>query len=73
MPFKNMTNDTTWNDYQEGIQSNLISSLTNTGELFVRKKDNINALLNSKGLVKYASISPSVADKISSTLDADIL
>jgi TolB-like protein len=72
MPFKNMTNDTTWNIYQEGIQTNLISSLTNTGELLVRKKDNINALLNSKGPVEFASISPSVADKISSKLEADI-
>jgi tetratricopeptide (TPR) repeat protein len=72
MPFKNMTNDTTWNTYQEGIQTNLISSLANTGELFVRKKDNINALLNSKGLVEYASISPTVAEKISSKLEADI-
>jgi TolB-like protein/tetratricopeptide (TPR) repeat protein len=72
MPFKNMTNDTTWNTYQEGIQTNLISSLTNTGELFVRKKNNINALLNSNGMVDYASISPLVADKISSVLDADI-
>jgi TolB-like protein/tetratricopeptide (TPR) repeat protein len=72
MPFQNLTNDTTWNDYQEGIQSNLISSLTNTGELFVRKKDNINAMLSSKGFVEYASISPSVADRISATLEADI-
>ena len=72
MPFQNMTNDTTWNTYQEGIQTNLISSLANTGELFVRKKENINKLLNSKGLVEYASISPSVANKISSKLEADI-
>ncbi len=72
MPFKNMTNDTTWNIYQEGIQTNLISSLTNTGDLFVRKKENTNSLLNSKGLVEYASISPSLADKISSKLEADI-
>jgi|ERR1035437_801688 TolB-like protein/Tfp pilus assembly protein PilF len=72
MPFQNMTNDTTWNTYQEGIQTNLISALANTGELYVRKKDNINALLNSKGTIQYASISPSVADKISSKLEADI-
>jgi TolB-like protein/lipopolysaccharide biosynthesis regulator YciM len=72
MPFQNMTNDTIWNTYQEGIQTNLISALANTGELFVRKKDNINALLNSKGTIQYASISPSVADKISSKLEADI-
>ena len=72
MPFQNLTNDSTLNAYQEGIQTNLISSLTNTGELFVRKKDNVNALLNSKGLVEYASITPSIADKISTTLEADI-
>ncbi len=72
MPFKNLTNDTTWNNYQEGIQTNLISYLANTRELFVRNKDNVNALLNSNGPVEYASISPSVADKISSKLEADI-
>jgi TolB-like protein len=71
MPFQNLTNDTTWNTYQEGIQTNLISSLSNTGELFVRKKENINNLLNPKG-IQYASISPTVADKISSKLEADI-
>ena len=27
MPFQNMTNDTAWNDWQDGIQVNLITSL----------------------------------------------
>jgi TolB-like protein/Tfp pilus assembly protein PilF len=72
MPFQNLTNDTTWNAYQSGIQTSIISFLSSTGELFVRKKENINALVNPKGLVDYASISPAVADKISNKLEADI-
>jgi tetratricopeptide (TPR) repeat protein len=72
MPFQNLTNDTIWNAWQEGIQTNLITSLGNTGELIVRKKDNILSLLKSQGLVEYAAISPSLAGKISNTLEADI-
>jgi tetratricopeptide (TPR) repeat protein len=72
MPFQNMTNDTIWNVYQEGIQTNLTTSLANTGELIVRKKDNITSLLKSQGLVEYAAVSPSLAGKISNTLEADI-
>ena len=72
MPFQNMTNDSTWNVWQDGIQQSLISSLAGTGELRVRQKDNITTLLKNKGLVEYAAISPSVAGNISQQLDADI-
>ena len=72
MPFQNMTNDSTWNVWQDGIQQSLISSLSGTGELRVRQKDNITTLLKNKGLVEYAAISPSVAGNISQQLDADI-
>jgi tetratricopeptide (TPR) repeat protein len=72
MPFQNMTNDTTWNVWQDGVQVNLITSLSNSGELKVRQIESISGLLQSKGLTNYASITPSVASKISQKLDANI-
>ena len=42
MPFQNMTNDTTWNIWQDGIQNELITSLTNSEELKVRQTESVN-------------------------------
>jgi tetratricopeptide (TPR) repeat protein len=72
MPFQNMTNDTIWNVWQDGIQQSLISSLSNTEELIVRQKESINILLQDKGLSEYATISPSFASKISRKLNTNI-
>jgi tetratricopeptide (TPR) repeat protein len=72
MPFQNMTNDTTWNVWQDGIQNELITSLTNSEELKVRQTGSINNLIQSKGLTNYASITPSVASNISQKLDANV-
>jgi tetratricopeptide (TPR) repeat protein len=72
MPFQNMTNDTTWNVWQDMIQINLITSLSNTEQLKVRQIETINSLLHGKGLVNYASISPSLASSISRKLDANV-
>jgi tetratricopeptide (TPR) repeat protein len=72
MPFQNMTNDTIWNIWQNGIQSNLITSLSNTEELKVRQTETTNDLLKSRGVINYASITPSVASSVSKKLDADI-
>jgi len=72
MPFQNMTNDTTLNIWRDAIQQSLISSLSNTGELRVRQKDNINTLLQTKGLADHATISPAIAVTISKKLNSDI-
>jgi tetratricopeptide (TPR) repeat protein len=72
MPFRNMTNDTTWNVWQDGIQTNLIVSLTNAEELKVRQTETINSLLQSKSLTNTASITPSIASNISQKLDANV-
>ncbi len=72
MPFQNMTNDTTWNVWQDGIQNELITYLTNSEDLKVRQTESIHSLIQSKGLMNYASITPSVASNISQKLDADI-
>jgi tetratricopeptide (TPR) repeat protein len=72
MPFQNMTNDTTWNVWQDGIQNLLITSLTNSEGLKVLQTETINGLLKSKGLINYASITPSIASIISQKLDANV-
>jgi len=72
MPFQNMTNDTTWNVWQDGIQNELITYLTNSEEFKVRQTESVNSLLQSKGLANYASITPSVASTISQKLEADV-
>ncbi len=73
MPFQNMTNDTTWNVWQSGIQDILITSLSNAEELKVRQVESITGLLESKGLINYGSITPSIASSISQKLDASVL
>ncbi|MGE5457081.1 MAG: tetratricopeptide repeat protein [Methanococcaceae archaeon] len=72
MPFQNMTNDTIWNVWQDGIQDMLITFLSNSGELIVRQSESIGSLLQSKGLTNYASITPAVASKISKNLKSDV-
>ncbi len=70
MPFQNMTNDTTWNIWQDGIQTNLITSLTNSEELKVRQVETINNILKGNNVTNYASLTPTVASNISKKLDA---
>ena len=42
-----MTNDTTWNVWQGGIQEILINSLSNSEELKVRQAEYINRLVEN--------------------------
>lgn len=72
MPFQNMTGDTLWNIWQNGIQNELISSLTNSEDLRVRQTESINTLIQSKGVANYASLTPSLARTISRKLNADL-
>ncbi len=74
MPFINMTNDTIWNVWQDGIQNELITYLMNYNkELKVKQIESINNLIQSKGLTNYASITPSIANTVTQKLDANIL
>ena len=70
MPFRNLTNDTTWNIWQEGIQTSIVSFLANSEALTVR--GSVNELLQSKGFSDYASLTPSVENIIANKLGADI-
>jgi tetratricopeptide (TPR) repeat protein len=73
MPFQNMTNDTTWNVWQKGIQDMLVTDLSNSpDELKVRQTLQINTLIQSQGLTNYASMTPSLAGTISKKLDANV-
>ncbi|MBN2863022.1 MAG: hypothetical protein JXN62_07665 [Bacteroidales bacterium] len=72
MPFQNMTNDTIWNIWQNGIQNELINNLTNSEALQVRQMESVNGLIQSRGLTNNASITPSVASAISKKLDASV-
>ena len=72
MPFQNMTKDTTWNIWQDGIQSRLISNLVNNSSLKVRPQDIISTLLKVNGQDNFASISQSVIRSISRKLDANL-
>ena len=66
MPFQNMTNDTTWNDWQDGIKDELINYLTDFNEeLDVKQTGSINGLLQSKGLPNYSSLTLPLASSIS--------
>lgn len=73
MPFRNMTNDSTRNFWQEMIQDNLITSLSNDpGELVIRQAGTVSALLQNNNLTNYASLTPSVGSVVSKKLDAKV-
>jgi tetratricopeptide (TPR) repeat protein len=74
MPFQNITKDSIWDDWQDGIKDELINFLMNYNEeLDVRRTETIDGILQSKGLTNYASITPSVASSISQKLDANVV
>ncbi len=70
MPFQNMTNDTLWNIWQTGIQSELITSLSNSEELSVRTFHTISTVLDGRNQENYASISSSISGDLSRNLNA---
>jgi len=74
MPFRNMTNDTLLNVWQDAIQFNLITSLSNySDELKVNQSETIKGLLQVNNITNYASITPPLANTISNKLNADVL
>jgi tetratricopeptide (TPR) repeat protein/TolB-like protein len=72
MPFKNMTNDATVNNWQGWIQGNLINLLSNSEELVPRPSESVDNLIQSNGLTNYASLTPAVASSISEKLGANV-
>jgi len=72
MPFQNQTSDTTKNFWQEMIQDNLITLLSNSEELKVRQPESIISLIKENEPINYTSLSPTVARNISHKLDAAV-
>ena len=72
LPFRNLTNDTMMDIWQDGIQTNMIALLSNTEEFKVRQIENINEYLQYNGFTHFASITPSVANEISRKLQAKV-
>ena len=72
MPFQNMTSDTIWNIWQNGIQNEIINNLTNYEELKVRQANAITGMLDRKGFTNYSAFSPSIAGLISKNLGAEL-
>ena len=74
MPFFNMTKDTTWDIWQDGIQERLISSLSDNMELELklRQKESVDQLLQAGDYAGLAGVSPSDARTIAEKLDADL-
>lgn len=72
MPFQNLTNDTLFNIWRDGIQDNLITALSNSQDLKVRNREFVNRMLYDEAPADYASMLPSVAKIISRKLNADV-
>ena len=72
MPFQNMTNDAAKNFWQDLIQNNLITFLSNSEELQIRQTESIMTLLQNNDPTNYASITSSVASRISQKLNAKV-
>jgi TolB-like protein len=73
MPFKSLSNDTTFNILQDALQLSLISALSNTGEFSVKQKETINAVFQAQGIQSEDYIPKSVSNIISKKLEVDVL
>ena len=73
MPFENLSGDTLYNIWQGGFQNLLITTLSNSEELSVRKYQVINDVLNNKKDINIASLSPSFASDLAHKLDTRTL
>jgi len=71
MPFENLSGDTLYNIWQEGIQNLLITSLSNSRELSIRQYETMYNIVGNEGLINYSSITPSFASDIALKLEAN--
>ncbi|MCW8801826.1 MAG: tetratricopeptide repeat protein, partial [Candidatus Bathyarchaeota archaeon] len=69
MPFENLTGDSLNNVWQGGIQNLLISALSNSNELQVRRYQTMSNILAQKKNVNQASVSPSLAGELARDLE----
>jgi TolB-like protein/uncharacterized membrane protein YhaH (DUF805 family) len=72
LPFHNMTDNRTWDLWQDGIQKVIVLSLTNSGKLIVRPIAAIDSSFQSTGVSKYTTMKPAIASQISKGLGVAI-
>ena len=72
MPFRNITNDSSWNIWEEGIQSCLVNSLSNSADLILHSEVSINNIIKSEKVTDYAALNPDLAGKVSRKLGAKV-
>jgi tetratricopeptide (TPR) repeat protein/AraC-like DNA-binding protein len=72
LPFRNMTNDSTWHIWEEGIQSCLINLLSNSADLVLHSEVSINNIIKSEKVTDYAALKPDLAGKVSRKLGARV-
>jgi tetratricopeptide (TPR) repeat protein len=73
MPFENLSGDTLYNIWQGGFQNLLITTLSNSEELSVRKYQAVNDVLHDKKDVNLSSLSPSFINVLGQKLDTKTL
>lgn len=71
LPFKNLTNDTLLDKWQEGIQISIINFLTSYDERLV--SISVNELIKVNGLVDYSSLTPTLKKDLAKRLGVDVL
>jgi len=73
MPFKNMTGDSVYNLWQEGLQNLVITSLSNSQELSVHQFETMNSVMGDQAGVNYASLNPSSLVEIARKVEANTI
>jgi len=69
MPFENLTGDSLYDVWQGGFQNLLISALSNSEELQVRRYQTMSSILGQKKSVNLASVTPSLAREVALDLE----
>ncbi len=73
LPFENLSGDTLYNIWQGGFQNLLISTLSNSEELTVRKYQAVNDVLNSNNEINITSLSSTFVSDLADKLDTRTL
>lgn len=73
LPFENLSGDTLYNIWQGGFQNLLISTLSNSEELAVRKYQAVNDVLNNNKEINIASLSSTLVSDLADKLDTRTL
>lgn len=73
MPFENLSGDSVFNIWQGGFQNLLITTLSNSEELSVRKYHAVNDVLNNKKDINLSTLSPSFVSVLGQKLDTRTL